>query len=363
MSLHFVFVCGGTGGHIYPAMAIAESLSKLGVKKISFAGREASMEEKLVAEHYDFNKIQAVPLKRSSFWANLTLPFKLSAAIMRSIKVLKSTQPNAVVATGGYVSLPIVLAAAWLKIPIYLQEQNAVAGVANKIGAKFAHKIFVTSETAAKQFKNKSSVIMGNPVRALSAAQNSPAPVEFASADHKVLILGGSQGAKGINEKITASLKQIAGLKKCAVVWQAGLNNVESISSNNSIPDNVHVKGFLDDVYAYIQHADVVISRAGASTLAELLAFGKASILVPFPFATANHQEHNARVLEKAGAAWVELDNAPNELWTKVMKLLGNPAKLEDMQQKAKQMGMPDAADRIAENVLADFPEFKGGAQ
>jgi UDP-N-acetylglucosamine--N-acetylmuramyl-(pentapeptide) pyrophosphoryl-undecaprenol N-acetylglucosamine transferase len=136
-------------------------------------------------------------------------------------------------------------------------------------------------------------------------------------------------------------------------VWQVGVKNVESISERVGDVPNVAIRGFLDGIYAYMMHADLIISRAGASALAEILAFGKPSILLPFPHATANHQEFNARVVEKAGAALVELDAEENHLWEKVEQLLGNETRLNAMADAAKKLGMPDAADQIAKVILS----------
>ena len=348
-----LMVCGGTGGHIYPALAIADSLRAQGVQKISFAGRKNSMEETLVAPHWPFEIITAVPLARGSLLHNLAMPFKLLKSIWGAWRLVARLKPSFVVATGGYVSLPVILAAGLRKIPVYLQEQNAVAGVANRIGAKFAKMIFVTSQDAALAFPAGKTRVQGNPVRALPAAGSLPVPSEFVGFTHKVLVLGGSQGGRGINAKIEESLERIALRSDVCLVWQAGAKNIDPIRARAKLPANVHLAGFLNPVYAYIDHADLIVSRAGASTLAELLAFGKASVLFPFPFATANHQEHNARVLERAGAALVELDSDPNGLWDKVEQLLDHPEALQNMAQKSKALGMPDAADRIARDLLS----------
>ena len=348
----FLFVCGGTGGHIFPAVAIAESLKKMGVEDITFAGRKDSMEERLVAKNWPYEYITAEPLHRGPFLKNLALPFKLSKSLVRAKSVLKKVQPDVVVATGGYVSLPIVLAAGSLGIPVYLQEQNAVAGIANKVGARYAKTIFVTSDDAAKFFPAEKCMVFGNPVRKLPDAGALPRPAEFAEGKKAVFIVGGSQGAVGINNKIEESIKDIAARSDVNVVWQVGVKNVEAISGRVGEVPNVAIRGFLDGIYSYMSHADLIISRAGASALAEILAFGKPSILLPFPHATANHQEHNARVVEKAGATLVELDSDPNDLWNKTLSLLFDEEKLEKMAAAAKGLGMPDAADRIAAVIM-----------
>ena len=349
----FLFVCGGTGGHIFPAVAIANSLKKMGVTDITFAGRKDSMEERLVAKDWPYEYISAVPLHRGPFLKNLALPFNLSKALVRAKSVIKKVKPDVVVATGGYVSLPIVLAAGTAGIPVYLQEQNAVAGVANKVGARYAKTVFVTSDDAAKYFPAEKCMIFGNPVRELPVGDSLPRPAEFALGRKAVFIVGGSQGAVGINNKIEESIQKIAARDDVSVVWQVGVKNVESISSRVGEVSNVAIRGFLDGIYSYMKHADLIISRAGASALAEILAFGKPSILLPFPHATANHQEHNARVVEKAGAALVELDAEENHLWEKVEQLLGDEARLNSMAIAAKKLGMPDAADQIARVILS----------
>ncbi len=348
----FLFVCGGTGGHIFPAVAIAESLKKLGVTDITFAGRKGSMEERLVAKNWPYEFITAEPLHRGPFLKNLALPFKLSKSLIRAKSVVKKVNPDVVVATGGYVSLPIVLAAGSMGIPVYLQEQNAVAGIANKVGSRYAKTIFVTSEDAGKSFPLEKIRVFGNPVRELPFEDSLARPAEFAPGKKAVFIVGGSQGAAGINNKIEESIKTIAAREDVSVVWQVGVKNVDDISARVGNIPNVAIRGFLDGIYAYMKHADLIISRAGASALAEILAFGKPSILLPFPHATANHQEHNARVVEKAGAALVELDAEENHLWEKVEGLLADEDRLAKMAVAAKKLGMPDAADQIAKIIM-----------
>lgn len=353
--MKILMVCGGTGGHIYPALAIAEAFKQISQSEIIFAGRQNSMEEKLVQPSFPLLPILAIPLRRHSVLKNLGLPWGLLRALWRAWKVIDHAKPDFVVATGGYVSLPIVVVAGIKGLPVYLQEQNAVAGIANRIGARFARKIFVTSEAASRHFGLEKCSVMGNPVRTLPKPEQISFPPHYQKDLKTVLILGGSQGAQGINQKLQESLDTIGQRSDIQVFWQAGSRNVEQIRQSVTIPQNVFLLGFIDDVYRYICAADVVVSRAGASTLAELLAFGKAMILFPYPYATANHQEHNARVVEKEGAAWVELDREPNNLWNKVISILDDSEKKKQMESASLKMGMPDAAARIAQKILEDF--------
>jgi UDP-N-acetylglucosamine--N-acetylmuramyl-(pentapeptide) pyrophosphoryl-undecaprenol N-acetylglucosamine transferase len=347
-----LFVCGGTGGHIFPAMAIAESLLKVQKVNVSFAGRRDSMEERLVSPVYSFFHIRAVPLVRKSIVKNLLLPIKLISSILDALKVVKKTNPGFIIATGGYVSLPIILAGGLKRIPVYIQEQNAVAGLANKIGSRFAKKIYVTSPEAEKLFPSGQAHNLGNPVRSIDGVKDLPRPSEIPLDKKVVLVLGGSQGALGINRKIEEILPKVKSDAEMILIWQAGKGNYAEIVARCGESKNVLIKAFLDDIYSWMNAADVIVSRAGASTIAEILALEKPSILLPFPWATANHQEHNARVLEKAGAAFVELDSDPNGLWAKINSLLENEDQLRMMTKSAASLSVKDAATQIAKDIL-----------
>jgi len=339
-----LFVCGGTGGHVFPAVAIAESILNLDSSaKIVFAGRAApSMEERLLSSKFDYRYIKAIPLKRNSVARNLLLPFNLSSSVLGAAKLLKKEKPECIVATGGYVALPIMLAAILKKIPFYAVEPNAVMGVANRICAKFAKKIYISSKT------------LGNPVRKMP--QNLPIPEIFADdKKFRILITGGSQGALGINKKIEQISKELFGNENLSIVWQAGAKHADALIEKYGNTGNVSITAFLDNIYAYMKNADLIISRSGASTLAEILVFGKASILLPYPYATANHQEHNARAVEKEGAAFVELDSEPNGLLEKIMNLSNDREKLKNMCKKAGELGELNrrAADDIARDICS----------
>jgi UDP-N-acetylglucosamine--N-acetylmuramyl-(pentapeptide) pyrophosphoryl-undecaprenol N-acetylglucosamine transferase len=339
----FLFVCGGTGGHVFPAAAVAKAILNLDSScKIIFAGRAApSMEEKLLSSSWDYRQIKAVPLTRKSLLQNLLLPPHLLSSVLGARKLLAAEKPDFVVGTGGYVALPIMLAAILRKIPFYAIEPNSVMGVANKICAKFAKKVYRASKT------------LGNPVREMPS--DLPAPSIFADdKKFRILITGGSQGALGINKKMEQILPQISASENLSIVWQAGAKHAASLLEKHKNACNANITAFLDNIYAYMANADLIISRSGASTLAEILAFGKASILMPFPYATANHQEHNARAVERDGAAIVELDSEKNGLLEKIEELMANRDKLNSMSKKAAELGVLNrrAASDIAKDIL-----------
>jgi UDP-N-acetylglucosamine--N-acetylmuramyl-(pentapeptide) pyrophosphoryl-undecaprenol N-acetylglucosamine transferase len=333
-----LFVCGGTGGHVFPAVAVAEAIHDF---KIIFAGRAApSMEEKLLSSKFSYRTVKAVPLTRKSIVKNLLLPFALLSSVFGAARLLKEEKPDFIVATGGYVALPVMLAAILKKIPFYAIEPNAVMGVANKICARFAKKVYTASKT------------LGNPVRKLP--ENLPAPEIFAdSKKFRILITGGSQGAFGINKKIEQILEQLSGDENLSVIWQAGAKHADALLEKYKDAKNIFITAFLDNIYACMQHADLIISRAGASTLAEILSFGKASILLPYPYATANHQEYNARAVEKEGAAFVELDSEKNALWEKIKTLMNDEEKRGKMSKRAGELG--ELNRRAANDIARDI--------
>jgi UDP-N-acetylglucosamine--N-acetylmuramyl-(pentapeptide) pyrophosphoryl-undecaprenol N-acetylglucosamine transferase len=348
-----LFACGGTGGHVFPAVAIAEVLhSSFGVK-VSFAGRAESMESRILKDH-TFYAIKAVPLKRGKLIENLSLPFTLPRSILSGLNAVSQSNADVVIGTGGYVSLPVLIGA-WLKrVPVYIQEQNSVAGVANKIAARFAKKVFVPSESVCKQLGIDKTEVTGNPIRGFDTSVIPVVPEEYQNSGTKkiVLVLGGSQGAKGINEKLYDSLDRIENQDKYIVIWQVGAGNVSEYETKTAHCKNVLVKGFIDSVMGCMYHADLLVSRAGASTLAEVLVLNKPSILVPFPFATANHQEHNAREVENVGAAIVELESDANDLVNKIEKLINENDKLLAMKEATKILAKPDAAQTIANRIM-----------
>ncbi len=335
-----LFVCGGTGGHVFPAIAVAEAIQD---SKIIFAGRAApSMEEKLLSSKFNYKIIKAVPLKRKSIIKNLFLPFSLFSSVLGAAKLLKKEKPEFIVATGGYVALPVMLAAIFKRMPFYAIEPNAVMGVANKMCARFAKKVYTASKT------------LGNPVRKLP--ENLPVPEIFAdSKKFRILITGGSQGALGINKKIEQILPQISKDESLSIIWQVGAKHADSLLEKYKDVKNICITAFLDNIYACMQYADLIISRAGASTLAEILSFGKASILLPYPYATANHQEHNARAVEKEGAAFVELDSETNALWKKIKSLMDDEGMRNKMSKKAGELGELNrrAANDIARDICS----------
>lgn len=344
-----LFVCGGTGGHIYPAISLAREFQVQG-SEIIFLGRTKGMEGQIIPDHFDFISVEAHPLVRGSLVANLKLPLRLVVSIWQAYKKVKESGADYVVGTGGFVTLPVILASFMAGKKIYLQEQNAVAGIANKIGSWFASKVFVASQRAVKEFPKGNSYNLGNPVRVLPNSKDIMKPELYHDFKKVIMVIGGSQGAEGVNKKISSFASSLPA--DTLLFWQVGLKHSEKYQKEFGHLTNVKVVGYVNDIYAHMYHSNVLISRAGASTLAEITCLGKASILIPYPYATANHQEANARELEKAGAALVELESEKNEIWAKATVILKDKNKLNQMEKASKNLGKPEAAKDIVMNIL-----------
>jgi UDP-N-acetylglucosamine--N-acetylmuramyl-(pentapeptide) pyrophosphoryl-undecaprenol N-acetylglucosamine transferase len=349
--MKFILACGGTGGHVYPALAIADEL-KLQGHTCGFVGRVDGMEKRLVGERFPYFGIPAYPLKRGKLKENLTLPWRLAKSFSAAVQVLKREKPAAVIGTGGYVSLPTLVAAKWLKIPVYLQEQNLYAGIANRIASHWARKIFVVAQDAVQAFPSGKSLVTGNPTRAIPSEL--PAPELFRAETFNLLVLGGSQGARGVNLKVQKALEQWKNDPSIRVIWQTGPSTLAEFQHHEE-PGKIQVSAYLDPIYPAIAHADLVISRAGASTISELLAFGKPAIFVPFPHAAEDHQTKNAMSLVRAGAALCEGESENPELDIKVAKLRENPSTLKTMSIQSKALDVPGSAQTIAHWMIQDL--------
>jgi UDP-N-acetylglucosamine--N-acetylmuramyl-(pentapeptide) pyrophosphoryl-undecaprenol N-acetylglucosamine transferase len=350
--MKMLFACGGTGGHVYPAIALASELERVG-GEAHFAGRNEGMESRLIGTRWPFHHVPAWPLKRGKIVENLRLPVRLVRSLLAARRMVREVAPDVVVGTGGYVSLPVMLAAAWMGKPIYIQEQNAVAGIANRVAGRWARRIFLAGAEGSESF-HVPVTVSGNPIRELPLPGSLQVPAEFASTGPKILVLGGSQGARGVNDRLLAMKGYFASHTEQQWVWQSGPQQFEEVRTAMGSLPHVHVVAFIPEVYAYMLHADLLVCRAGASTLAELTAMGKPSILIPFPYATGNHQEHNARALERAGAAYVELEVEPAGLEAKLSRLLSDAELLGRMAQASAGRGRRDSAHAIIETILKE---------
>ena len=363
--MKIIFSGGGTGGHIYPALTLIEAVKKkLPDTEFLYVGTEKGLEADIVPKA----GINFTALKlEGGFERHFTLEnFKRAVDALMSVKhageIVKNFSPDVVVGTGGYVCGPILLAASIKKIPTLIQEQNAVAGVTNKILSKFVDKIAVGSTLALKKFPADKTIYTGNPIREnVLSANKFDGLKEFNFSENKpvILISGGSRGARSINNAMIGVLLNADNFDAqfLHVTGKGEFDSVtKKLADNNFDFDNKNIKivPYLYNMPQAMAMADLAIFRAGATGLAELTARGIPSILIPYPYATENHQEFNAKVLVDGGAAKMILnkDLTAEILSAQIDELLKNPDELQKMRECSLKLGKPQAADEIAELIL-----------
>ena len=359
--LKIIISGGGTGGHIYPAVSIANALcQKVEDVEILFVGAEGRMEmEKVPAAGYKIVGLPIVGLQRRLTWKNLLLPFKLLKSLNLAEKIIKDFKPAVVVGVGGYASGPVLRKASKLKIPTLIQEQNSYAGITNKLLAKKAHKICVAYESMEKFFPKEKIMLTGNPVRQdlnnIHALKKDA--LNFFNLDttkKTILLLGGSLGAKTLNESITNGLDTIE-KSGYQLLWQTGKSYGEKAKQlvADKASSNIKAHDFIYRMdYAYAA-ADVVISRAGAGTISELCVVGKPCILIPSPNVSEDHQTKNAQALVDKKAAIMVADSVVEEkLLSSAFKLVEDELQMTELSSNIHKLAMPDAASIIAEEVL-----------
>jgi len=364
-----LFAAGGTGGHLYPAIAIAEEIKKQKPDvRIAFAGTKNKIEARVVPQKgFEFYTIWISGFSRSLRISNLLFPLKVIVSLVQSFFVIKKLQPAVVVGTGGYVCGPILYVASLLGIPTVVHESNSYPGVTTRMLASRATKVFITFEATTRWLSEKANVeLVGNPTRVeLSSVTREEGAKHFGldASKKTVFAFGGSLGAASINSAMPKLIGD-AIQKGYQIIWQTGLRPRRGESNTASLPqfqqhENIKVLPYMENIeYAYAA-ADVVVSRAGATTLAELTRLGKPAILVPYPYAAANHQELNAKTMVEAGAAFIISDNQLNEkLLGQVKALLFNESLLRDMHNKSVALGKPNAGKEIAEKILKLVSNF-----
>ena len=352
---------GGTGGHVYPAIAIADKLRELQPDiRILFVGAKGKMEmEKVPAAGYEIEGLWISGLQRKLTWSNLVFPFKVLSSMMKSKKILNKFKPGVVVGVGGYASGPMLHEAAARKIPTLIQEQNSYAGLTNKILAKKAARICVAYEHMERYFPPEKIVVTGNPVRAdIENLESKRAQAlkhfNLDPGRKTVLVTGGSLGARTINESVAKGLEAFrrSGLQ---LIWQAGRFYYdefrERVSSAGA--DHVRLYEFINEMDLAYSAADLVVARAGALTISELCLAGKPAILVPSPNVAEDHQTKNANALVKAGAAVLVTDReATGQLAVEIIDLAGDETRRRQLGMNIKKLARPHAAEDIAKEVL-----------
>jgi UDP-N-acetylglucosamine--N-acetylmuramyl-(pentapeptide) pyrophosphoryl-undecaprenol N-acetylglucosamine transferase len=346
----FLIAGGGTGGHIIPALAIADELKSRHGAEILFVGTARGLESRLVPQAgYPLELIRVGQLNNVSLATRARTLVDLPLGLLQCVSLLRRFRPSAVIGVGGYASGPVMGAAILLGFPTLAFEPNAVPGLANRLVGKRVKAAAVNFAPAAHYFRG--AQVTGIPVRA-EFFRLAPRP---AGARQHLLIFGGSQGARVLNTTMpqiaAALLDAVPGL---TILHQAGARHAESTlaayEASGAPADRWQVAAFLDDMPQQFAAADLVLARSGASTVAELAAAGKPAVLIPFPQAADDHQRRNAEVMAQAGAAELlpEAELTPQKLQRLLAELLAQPEKLRIMSDKARSLAHPDAAERIA---------------
>lgn len=345
---------GGTGGHIYPAIAVAqEYTARHPRRQVIFVGTPRGLETKIVPRAgFPLELVSVGGLKGVSAIETLRNIGRLPAGLAGAWRLLSRHQPSVVLGVGGYASGPVLMAAALRGFPTLIHEQNAFPGLTNRLLARWVREIAVAFPEALQRF-GREGTVTGNPVRREFFTVSRP---PRSGERTRLLLFGGSQGSRLLNQTMTQALLFLARLRdRLEIVHQTGPSDLDWVSEayRASAFPNARVAAFLDAMAEEMAAADVVVSRAGAMTIGELTAVGRAAILVPFAAATNHHQEVNARVLESAGGAVVitESQLTPERLASAISGIAGHPERIAEMGAAARRLASPDATKKIVEII------------
>ena len=356
---------GGTGGHVSPAVAIADCLRKKNKNiQIAFAGTEKGIESKVIPrEGYKLYYLKVRPFNRRKkiSFANIDAAVKAFTSQLTAKKIIKEYNPDIVVGTGGYVSWPVLSAAAKMKIPTIIHEQNAFPGMTTKALAKTADKVMISFDESRKYFKNKEKLIYtGNPVRReCFEVDGKLEKKELSPGKTMIVSVGGSMGAEKINEVMIDFMEKYSKDKNMThyhVTGERGYKEYGRLFREKGLHmyNNLFLSEYLFDIYKYYAAADIVICRAGAITLTELAVLKKPAVLIPSPYVAENHQYKNAKVLEREGAAAIieEKDLTVKILTDTIEKILSDPFALSDMAKNIGKFASFETLDKIYETIM-----------
>lgn len=351
---------GGTGGHLFPGIAVAEEfLSRGAGHEVLFVGTEKGIEAKAVpASGYKLECVSAAGIRGKGSFSKIKAVAMMLYGYAESRKILKRWRPDMVLGVGGYASLPMVMAAKGMQIPCFIHEQNAIPGFTNRMLAKFADHVFITLSESAKFFPEKKILLTGNPLRRQILAQAlQPVPEERTDINSKfrVLVFGGSQGAHAINMAFVSSLPLLRKISdQLEITHQTGAKELEAVRTgyqNNGV--NATVVAFIDNMAEVYRNADFIICRAGATTIAEVTACGKVCLFIPFPHAVDDHQRKNAEALLKLDACFmlIEHELTPERVADHIFEMMRDPEKLAKIGANARKVAHLNATKVIVDEM------------
>ncbi|MBI5535292.1 MAG: undecaprenyldiphospho-muramoylpentapeptide beta-N-acetylglucosaminyltransferase [Deltaproteobacteria bacterium] len=358
MSKRFVFAGGGTGGHIFPLVAVAQAVRAASPDvEIVYVGTERGMEKRVLGDLGEkLELLHILPIKGGGVTGAIKGAARALMSLPDSRNLLRRLEPAAVLSIGGYAAGPVSLAARSMRIPLALLEPNSVVGLANKLVAPFAQRAYVAFPETEKLFRRKIVRLTGVPLR----RGFKPIACEPQDGLLRILVIGGSQGAITLNHNVPAAIGMARrqGKVRIQVKHQSGRDREKEVIDRYEqagARDEVEVVPFIDDVPAALGQADVVVQRAGASAVSEVCAVGRASVLIPYPYAAGDHQLHNARAMEAAGASVcvASQEATPERLAAILQELAADLPRCKRMAEVARGRGRPDAADAIAKDFLS----------
>jgi UDP-N-acetylglucosamine--N-acetylmuramyl-(pentapeptide) pyrophosphoryl-undecaprenol N-acetylglucosamine transferase len=359
--MRLIIAGGGTGGHLFPGIAVAEEfLRRDPGNQVLFVGSSQGIEARTIPRlGYQLELISAAGIKGKGGLAKLKGAARLLYGYAQSRKILQDYRPDLVMGVGGYASLPVVLAARGLLVPRFVHEQNALPGMSNKLLARVADRVFISLEEAAKYFPPHKTMLTGNPLRQQILEQLESHSEQGAGHDQSfnLFVFGGSQGAHALNVALPKALAQLddAHRQRLSVTHQTGEKDFEPVSAAyRAAGVAAEVRPFIDDMASQYHRADLIVCRAGATTIAEITALGKACLFIPFPHATDDHQRKNAEALLKKGACemLLEREMGGNGLATAITRLMDDPRELQRIGSNAAGLGRKDAARVIVDEML-----------
>lgn len=353
----FILSGGGTGGHIYPAIAIANELKlRFPDAEFLFVGAKDKMEmQKVPQAGYPIKGLWIAGLQRKISFQNLMFPFKLVDSLWESKKILRRFKPDVVIGTGGFASGPLLKMASMMGIPTLIQEQNSFPGITNKLLSKKADVICVAYENLERFFPKEKIVLTGNPVRQdlIDIESKRAEGIQYFNLDENkktLLVLGGSLGARRVNQLIEKELVKIVA-QNVQIIWQCGKLYIEDYKKHNA--NNVQVLAFIDRMDLVYAAADIVVSRAGASSVSELSIVGKPVIFIPSPNVAEDHQTKNAKsIVDKKGAILLKESELNAEFSLVFESLLKDQGKQNQLGEHIKQLALPEATKQISDEIV-----------
>ena len=351
---------GGTGGHIFPALSIANEIKKrFPDAEILFVGAKGRMEmEKVPANGYPIEGLWISGINRKNMLKNLAFPFKLVSSFWKALRIVKKFKPDIVIGTGGFASGPILYVAQLKGIPTFIQEQNSYPGITNKLLAKKVRKIYTAYDNLERFFDADKIMKTGNPVRKEFGKldidkHNAVKTFNLTPGKKTILSIGGSLGAHPLNEGILNILDKIKA-KNYQIIWQTGKNDFENYK--HLTDKQIKVVPFISNMPDAYAATDLIISRAGAGTISELTLIGKPVILVPSPYVAEDHQTKNAKALAENYAAVLLPEKKLNrDLWKVINEIFENNKKAKELSENIKKLGMPDATERIVDDIIREL--------